>query len=123
MGLMSPQFTTLNTRKSKKRKFKSAEQKRQYLETVVATEKERREARAELRERSMRTTYAPNEPYRRSTPTYNSVDTNRGEIAAKKESPVYTGDKLVGIGTLHKSNMVPVFNSSEAEDIAKMRRG
>ena len=122
MGLMSPQFTSLNTRKSKKRKFKSADQKRQYLEEVVATEKERREARAELRERSMRTTYTPNEPYRRSTPAYGSLDTSRGSIAGKKDSPVYTGDKLVGIGTLHKSNMVPIFNDTEAKDIAKMRR-
>ncbi len=41
----------------------------------------------------------------------------------KKPAPVYTGSKIVGIATMHKSNMVPVFSSEEAEDISKMRRG
>jgi hypothetical protein len=35
---------------------------------------------------------------------------------------VYTGDKMLGIGTLHKSNAVPVFRQEEAEEMAKMRR-
>ena len=35
---------------------------------------------------------------------------------------IYTGDKMIGIGTLHKSNAVPVFTQEEAEDMAKMRR-
>jgi len=34
----------------------------------------------------------------------------------------YTGDKMIGIGTLHKSNAVPVFTDEEAKDMAKMRR-
>ncbi len=35
---------------------------------------------------------------------------------------VYTGTKVLGIATLHKSNMVPVFSKEEAIDISKMRR-
>ena len=36
----------------------------------------------------------------------------------------YTGDELAGIGTLHKSNMVPVRkDSNDAKEIARMRRG
>lgn len=43
---------------------------------------------------------------------------------AKKEAKVYNGErKLLGIATMHKSNMVPVFEQKDAEDIAKMRRG
>jgi hypothetical protein len=42
--------------------------------------------------------------------------------AAKKDSKQYTGDKMVGIGTMHKSNTVPVFSDQEAKDIATMRR-
>ena len=43
---------------------------------------------------------------------------------AKKEPNVYNGKrKLIGIATLHKSNMVPVFSQEDAEEIAKMRRG
>ena len=49
----------------------------------------------------------------------------------KKESLQYTGErKLVGIATMHKSNMVPIFaddedktGSKQATEIATMRRG
>jgi hypothetical protein len=30
---------------------------------------------------------------------------------------------MIGIGTMHKSNMVPIFSTEEATDISKMRRG
>lgn len=36
----------------------------------------------------------------------------------------YTGTEIMGIGTMHKSNSVPVLRgTSDAEDIARMRRG
>jgi len=36
----------------------------------------------------------------------------------------YTGNELAGIGTLHKSNMVPIRkDSNDAKEIARMRRG
>ena len=42
---------------------------------------------------------------------------------SKKERMVYSGKrKLLGIATMHKSNMVPVFDKEDAKDIAKMRR-
>lgn len=44
-------------------------------------------------------------------------------IAAKITAPVYTGDKIKGIGTMHKSNAVPVFSDEEAIEISQMRRG
>jgi hypothetical protein len=34
----------------------------------------------------------------------------------------YTGTKMKGIGTLHKSNAVPVFTDEEAVSLASMRR-
>lgn len=40
----------------------------------------------------------------------------------KVENRQYTGDKIVGIGTLHKSNAVPVFSDQEAKDLSSMRR-
>ena len=43
-------------------------------------------------------------------------------VAVKKEANTYTGDKLIGIGSLHKSNLVPVFKEDEAKDLASMRR-
>jgi hypothetical protein len=35
---------------------------------------------------------------------------------------VYTGTEMKGIGTLHKSNAVPIFSVEEARDQANMRR-
>jgi hypothetical protein len=43
-------------------------------------------------------------------------------VAAAPEAKVYTGTKIKGIGTLHKSNAVPIFTDEEAVDIAHMRR-
>lgn len=63
----------------------------------------------------------PMAPFHRETPKVASLDT--GFIACvKKFGNSYTGEKIKGIGTMHKSNAVPVFNDSEAKDIASMRR-
>ena len=44
-------------------------------------------------------------------------------VAVKPEPKVYSGKQvLLGIATMHKSNMVPVFSKQNATDIAKMRR-
>jgi hypothetical protein len=51
-----------------------------------------------------------------------SVDSGIGSTA-KKASPKYTGDAMIGIGQLHKSNAVPIFKAEDAIDISKMRRG
>lgn len=40
----------------------------------------------------------------------------------KKESPVYTGDYIVGIATMHKSNLVPVTRDQDPVEYATMRR-
>lgn len=40
-----------------------------------------------------------------------------------RDKPTYTGTAMLGIGTMHKSNAVPVFSADEATDLAKMRRG
>jgi hypothetical protein len=45
-----------------------------------------------------------------------------GGVAALPPQKVYTGDKIKGIGTLHKSNAVPIFSDEEAVAIAHMRR-
>ena len=50
-----------------------------------------------------------------------SVDSGHG-IAVKKASPVYTGDAMLGVATMHKSNSVPVFKQEDAEAISRMRR-
>ena len=45
-----------------------------------------------------------------------------GNGFARKQN-VYTGDEIVGIGVMHKSNAVPIRKDSKAaEEIARMRR-
>ena len=39
-----------------------------------------------------------------------------------KQTPLYTGTKIIGIGTMHKSNLVPIFSDQAAIDISRMRR-
>ena len=44
-------------------------------------------------------------------------------VTGKATPQQYSGQrKLLGIATMHKSNMVPVFDQQDAKDIAKMRR-
>ena len=61
-------------------------------------------------------------PYVRSTRSIPSLDTGVG-VATRKENPVYTGTMIKGIGTMHKSNAVPIFSDEQAIEIATMRRG
>lgn len=43
-------------------------------------------------------------------------------VGGHRKEKTYTGDKLLGIATMHKSNLVPVFSQESAEEISKMRR-
>jgi hypothetical protein len=43
-------------------------------------------------------------------------------VCTKGADKTYTGTKVKGIGTIHKSNAVPIFSDEEAVDISKMRR-
>lgn len=67
-------------------------------------------------------TYSLGAPARRETPKIPSLPFTGG-VCAKKESPVYTGTSIKGIGTMHKSNAVPIFSDEQAVEIATMRRG
>jgi len=60
--------------------------------------------------------------YIRETPSFPSLDSGGGVGTKPVYDKVYTGDKMKGIGTLHKSNAVPIFTDEEAVDQANMRR-
>ena len=62
--------------------------------------------------------------YRRASKadTVKSLDTG-ATATTKIERKEYTGDLVKGIGTLHKSNAVPVIDEDYAKEIARMRRG
>lgn len=61
-------------------------------------------------------------PFVRETPKIASLPFSGG-ACPKKATPVYTGSAIKGIGTMHKSNAVPVFSDEQAIEIATMRRG
>ena len=69
-------------------------------------------------------TYDTPKSFIRHTESYPSRETSSiPGSCAKRESPKYTGDLIIGIATMHKSNAVPVMRgTTQAEDIAKMRR-
>jgi len=65
--------------------------------------------------------FVPKIPPGRETAQIPSQDT--GWVpCVKVHDPEYTGTKIKGIGTMHKSNAVPVFSDDEAKDISSMRR-
>ena len=51
-----------------------------------------------------------------------SLVTTSGSTTKPIQGKVYTGTAMIGIGTLHKSNAVPVFKAEDLKDQAKMRR-
>ena len=68
--------------------------------------------------------YKPTATFTEQRKQYPSAGNGVG-IAVKKEAIQYTGErKLLGIATMHKSNMVPIFEDQkhQAIEIARMRR-
>ena len=129
MHLEGPWLTTTGKRKGKK-KFASAEHARKArelddswkeLQKRWAVEAEDKKRRSGLAAAPLKGSYSLTIPEGRNTTAHiKSVDT--GGNALLKPSPIYTGTKVKGIATMHKSNAVPVFSDEEAIDISKMRR-
>jgi hypothetical protein len=84
------------------------------------------EAEEKRRRRAMSAeplSYKLTAPVGRETRHIESRDTGHSGAVRTRDIPQYTGTKILGIGTMHKSNAVPVFSDQEAHDIATMRRG
>lgn len=71
---------------------------------------------------SKTTTYKPEKSFVRETQDYPSLDTGLGTATKPIGTLKYTGNNIIGIGTLHKSNAVPIFSKDSAVEISKMRR-
>ena len=67
-------------------------------------------------------TYSLGKPACRETPKIPSLPFTAGPCT-KSPDKVYTGTAIKGIGTMHKSNAVPIFTDEQAVEIATMRRG
>lgn len=66
--------------------------------------------------------YTLSAPAGRETVRINSLDTGHKGAVCTKAIPKYTGTKILGIGTMHKSNAVPIFSDEQAVEISTMRR-
>jgi len=69
--------------------------------------------------------YVPPKIYTRESnadaiPTSNTIPASGS--TARTEPKQYTGDYIIGIATMHKSNLVPVGRGSDPKDFATMRR-
>jgi hypothetical protein len=129
MHLEGPWLSTTGKKKGKK-KFASAEAKRksealdaswkELLKRQGVEQEEKKRARA-MSAPSLSSVYRLSIPEGRNT-TAHLKSVNTGGNATLKEPKVYTGTKVKGIATMHKSNAVPVFSDEEAVDISRMRR-
>ena len=62
-------------------------------------------------------------PFVRETIRYPSLDTgHKGAVNTGRTTMRYTGDKMLGVATMHKSNLVPVFSDDNAVELSQMRR-
>lgn len=128
MHLEGPWLSTTGKRKGKK-KFASSDAKRQAemldqnwkdIQKRWGVEAEDKKRHRALTAEPLTGHYALTIPAGRGTSHIPSRDT--GGNATLTPAKVYTGTKVKGIATMHKSNAVPVFSNEEAVDISKMRR-
>jgi hypothetical protein len=110
------------TNQRSKKKKKTKREIEEYQAWLKSVESQKTNFSARNRDKVKRPVKSfSQKPYVRETPHYPSLNSGHHDTA-KKSVPVYTGDKMMGIGTLHKSNAVPIFSAEEALDQATMRR-
>lgn len=129
MHLCGPALTMIGKKKGRV-KFRNADEARKARELEQSWQDLQKrwavEAHDRRRDRALKAaplTYklsAP--PGRESGPRIPSLDSGGPHNTAPVRK-VYTGTKVLGIATMHKSNAVPVFAAEEAIEISKMRRG
>ena len=127
MHIVGPWLSTSGKKKGKI-KFRNADEARKARELDAAwkllLKKQGIEHEEKKRKRAMAAeplVYKLSTPEGRSTAHIPSRNTGDG-IASSKQIPQYTGTKMLGIGTMHKSNAVPIFSDDEAKSISSMRR-
>lgn len=128
MHLHHPSLSLSGKRKGKV-KFRNAEEARKARELDASWKELQKKWDVDAEDRKRKRALAA-EPlsYKLSAPAGRS---NTNHIPSRvteggSTAPVhkvYTGTKILGIGTMHKSNAVPIFSDEEAQDIARMRRG
>ena len=126
MHLEGP-WLSYNGKKKGKIKFRNAEEARKSRELDQSWKELQKRWEVETEDKKRKRalsaetlSYKLSVPSDRSTKHIPSRDT--GGNATLAPAKVYTGTKVKGIATMHKSNAVPVFSDEEAIDISRMRR-
>jgi N-acetylglucosamine-6-phosphate deacetylase len=132
MHLEGPWLSTTGKKKGK-RKFASAEHARKARELENLWERKKKEwdklapnfsgqkTITVTKPRDLASVYSLNIPADRTTKHIPSVNTSGGSTA-KPADKIYTGTAIKCIGTMHKSNAVPIFSDEQAIEISSMRR-
>jgi hypothetical protein len=130
MHLEGPWLSTTGKKRGKV-KWASAEHKRKAEEADRAwkellkrqgIEAEDRKQKRAMSAPSLSSSYSLKIPEGRNTTAHIPSRDSGGGNATLPPPKVYTGTKVLGIATMHKSNAVPVFSDEQAVDISKMRR-
>jgi len=128
MHLHHPSLS-LNGKKKGKVKFRNADEARKSRELDESWAKLQKQWGVEAEDKKRKRALSA-EPLSYSLPTpigrtnthhIKSLNSGAG-VATLPPAKVYTGTKIKGIGTMHKSNAVPIFSDEEAVAIANMRR-
>ena len=127
MHLAHPAFTMTGKRKGKQ-KFRNAEEARKARELAEQWEQNQAKWKAMSKPvtktvKPVKVVVTPSIPVGRETqkiPSLNSWVTGAVNV---KPTQHYTGNRIIGISQMAKSNAVPVFNTEHIVEIARMRRG
>lgn len=132
MHLEGPWLSTTGKKKGKQ-KFRNADQARKARQLDESWKELLKRQGIELEEKKRKramgagnlisTGYSLSIPEGRNTTAHIPSRDSGGGVATLPAPKVYTGTKVKGIATMHKSNAVPVFSDEEAVEISKMRRG
>jgi len=128
MHLAHPSIT-LNGRYKGRKKFKNAAEAQRARELDESWKELQKKWGVEAEERKRKRAlsaetldYKLTAPAGRETRHIASRDTGHSGAVKTKGIPQYTGTKIIGIGTMHKSNAVPIFSDEQAVAISNMRR-
>ena len=128
MHLEGP-WLSMTGKKKGRVKFRTADEARRHRELEESWTKLKNKHGAEQEQRRQRKgldaeplQYSLSAPPGRETQNIPSRSSWVTGAVRTAEIPKYTGTKIKGIGTMHKSNAVPIFSDDEAEAIAHMRR-
>lgn len=126
MHLHHPSLS-MGGKKKGKQKFRNSEEARKARELEESWKAMQQRWGIDSTKKSRNTDVEPlryslSAPVGRETRKILSKNTGEVGVTTYKPNPQYTGTKIKGIGTMHKSNAVPVFSDEEAVEISRMRR-